>query len=164
MNQSINQSIYLSIYLSIRLGIKLSIYLSVYLSICLSVYLSICLSIYLFIYLSLSLSVYLSIYLSMYVCMYLCIYVSMYLSIWNEAILRGFLKKWRLTGPSTRRLQEMKVHSFETTNFGENSSFLAIYQRQKPRHSARLHSKMRSWVQSWRPRANAFCVFSTSFV
>ena len=32
---------------------------------------------------------------------------------------------------------------------------------QKRKNSARLPSKMESWVQSWQPRANAFCDFSS---
>ena len=35
------------------------------------------------------------------------------------------------------------------------------WQQQKRSNSARLPSKMESWVQSWRPRTNAFCDFST---
>ena len=33
------------------------------------------------------------------------------------------------------------------------------WEREKRRNSARLNSKMDSWVQSWRPRTNAFWVF-----
>ena len=35
------------------------------------------------------------------------------------------------------------------------------WQHQKRSNSARFPSKMESWVQSWRPRTNAFCNFST---
>ena len=35
------------------------------------------------------------------------------------------------------------------------------WQHQKRNNSARLPSKMETWVQSWRPRINAFCDFST---
>ena len=35
------------------------------------------------------------------------------------------------------------------------------WQHQKRSNSARLPWKMESWVQSWRPRTNAFCDFST---
>ena len=35
------------------------------------------------------------------------------------------------------------------------------WQHQKRNNSARRPSKMESWVQSWRPRTNAFCDFST---
>ena len=38
------------------------------------------------------------------------------------------------------------------------------WQRQKPSNSARLPSKMESWVQSWRPRAIVFCDCSIPFV
>ena len=37
-------------------------------------------------------------------------------------------------------------------------------QQQKRSNSARLPSKMESWVQSWRPCANAFCDLSIPFV
>ena len=61
------------------------------------------------------------------------VYLSIYLSICkleNEAILRDILNFW-------------------------------IWQhQQKCSNSARLPSKRKSWVQSWRPRANAFCEFS----
>ena len=39
--------------------------------------------------------------------------------------------------------------------------FFSSWQHQKQSNSARLPSKMESWVQSWRPRANAFCDFSS---
>ena len=35
------------------------------------------------------------------------------------------------------------------------------WQHQKRNNSARLPSNMESWVQSWRPRTNKFCFFST---
>ena len=35
------------------------------------------------------------------------------------------------------------------------------HQKRKRNNSARLPSRMESWVQSWRPRTNAFCDFST---
>ena len=38
------------------------------------------------------------------------------------------------------------------------------WQRQKRSNSARLPSKMESWVQSWRPRTNAFCDFSRPYL
>ena len=42
-------------------------------------------------------------------------------------------------------------------------NFLSFWtrQHQKRSNAARLPSKMESWVQSWRPRAIAFCDFST---
>ena len=39
-----------------------------------------------------------------------------------------------------------------------------IWQLQKQSNSARLPSKIESWVQRWRPRTNAFCDFSTPLV
>ena len=37
--------------------------------------------------------------------------------------------------------------------------FQSIWQHRKRSNSARLPSKMESWVQSWWPRTNAFCDF-----
>ena len=42
--------------------------------------------------------------------------------------------------------------------------YLLSWQHQKRSNSARLPSKIKSWGQSWRPRANAFCDFSTPSV
>ena len=47
----------------------------------------------------------------------------------------------------------------KTKQFCETSSIFWSWQHQKRRNSARLPSKMESWVQSWRPRTNAFLWF-----
>ena len=144
---------YLAIYLSIYRSIDLSIYrsidlyrsldLSLSLSVCLSVYLSICLSVYL----SICLSVCLSICLSLSVCLSIC-------KLENEAI-----------STSARLPQFMNLTTSKTKQFCETSSFFEVdniknkailrdflifrsWQHQKRSNSARLPSKMESWVQS----------------
>ena len=159
---------YLSTYLPIYLCIYLSIYLSTYLSTYLPIYLSTYLPIYLFIYLSVCLSIYLSI------CM-----------LENEAILRDVLRFWTWQRQkrinSARLPQCLKLTTSKTHQFCETSSMFELddvrneailrdflifrsWQHQKRSNSARHPSKMESWVQSWRPRTNAFCDFSTPCV
>ena len=87
------RAIYLSIYLKsicLYLSVCLSIYPSIYLSICKYIYIYI--SIFLFVYLSISIR--------------LSVYLSIHLSIWNEAILRDFLKKWKFTAPRRWNLRD----------------------------------------------------------
>ena len=74
--------------------------------------------------------------------------------------------------------QFLNLTTFETKQFCETSSILELdtiqneaslcdflnfwtWQHQKRSGSARLPSNMESWVQSWRPRTNAFGDFST---
>ena len=122
-------------------------YLSIYPSIHPSIYL-ICLSNYVSTYRPFYLPIYLSFYLSIYLCV--SVSLSIYLSICkleNEALLRDFLifRSWQhqKRSNSARRLQFLNL----TTS--------------KKGNSARLPSKMESWVQSWQPRTNAFCDFSS---
>ena len=139
---------YLSIYLSIYLPIDLSIYrsidlyrsldlsLSLSLSVCLSVYLSICLSVYL--------SICLSVYLSISVCLFVCL--SVCLSICK---LPQFMN---LTTSKTKQFCETSSF-FEVDNIKNEAilrDFLIFrsWQHQKRSNSARLPSKMESWVQS----------------
>ena len=185
-------SIYLSIYLSVYLSIYVSIYLSIYLSVYLSIYVSIYLFIYLSICLSICLSIYLSIYVSIYLSIYLSVYLSVYLSIClsvckreNKAILRDFLSFWtwqhQKRSKSGRLPQFLNLTTSRTQQFCETSSIFELdnvkneaiprdflifrsWQHQKRSNSARFPSKMESWVQSWRPRTNAFCDFSTPSV
>ena len=135
---------YLPTYLSIYRSIDLSIY--IYLSLLhLITYLSICLSVYLSVYLSiLSYLIFLSIDRSMYLSIHPSIYLSIHLSI--SLCLSVYLSICKLENKAILR----DCLSFET------------WQHQKQSNSARLPSKMESWVQSWQPRANAFCDFSTS--
>ena len=51
-----------------------------------------------------------------------------------------------------------------TKMWGKNEAILRDWQHQKRSNSGKLPSKMESWVQSWRPRANLFCDFSTPSV
>ena len=81
------------------------------------------------------------------VVIYLSIYLSIYLFICkleNEAILPQFLN---LT--TSKRSNSANFVNFRS------------WQQQKRSHSARLPSNIESWVQSWRPRPNAFCDFAT---
>ena len=162
---------YLSVCLSTCLSVYLPIWLSDYLTICLSDYLSIFLSFYLPIWLSIYLPIYLSIYLS--VCLSICrsTYLSFYLSIYVSIFL--YL--------SIDRSIYLTIHLSERKQLCETSFTSRIWQAQneamlrdffekwmltapKRRNSVRLASKIKSWVQSWRPRTNAFCVFSAPWV
>ena len=143
---SLSFSLSLTIYLPINLSVCLSTYLSVYLSISLSIYLSVCLSICL----SASLKTKLfcetsSVFeLDNLKTQRFCETSSVFEldNIKNAAILRDFLNF------STWQHQKRN-----------NSSKLPHFSKLTTKNSARLPSKMESWVQSWRPRTNAFCIF-----
>ena len=161
-----------SLSLSLSLIIDLPTYRSIYLSIHPSIYIflncgSNCVSSYLPIYhLSIDRSIDLSIYLSIFyqsinqsiylsVCLFVCL--SIYLSICqleNQAILRDVLifRSWQYQ---------------KRSNFASNSARLIQclnLTTSKTSNSARLPSKIESWVQRWQPRTNAFCDFSTPLV
>ena len=128
------------------------------------------------------LSIYPSIHPSIII--YLSIYF-IYLSIFkleNAAILRHFLNFWtwqrQKPNKSARRPQFLNLTTSKTKQFCETSSIFELdnikneailrdflnfwtWQRQKRSNSARRPSKMESWAQSWRPRTNAFCDFSS---
>ena len=159
---SIYPSIYLSIYPSIHPSIYPSIHLSIY------IYLSLSISIYLYLYLSISIYIYLYLSISISIYLYLSIYVSICLTVYLQASKRSY---------SARLSQFLNLATSKTKQFCETSSLFELdnikneailrdfrnfrsWQHQKRNNSARLPSKMESWVQSWRPRANAFCVFS----
>ena len=157
-------SVYLSIYPSMYLSIDRSTYLSIYLSLS-SVYLSICLSIYVSIYPSTYLSIYLSLCLS--VCLPACLAVclSVYLQVWKRSYSARLPQFLNLATSKTQQFSETSS-IFEFDNIKRETilrDFLNFrsWQHQKRSNSARLPSKMKSWVQSWRPRTNAFCDFST---
>ena len=190
MYLSICRCIYLSTYLStylIYLSICLSIYPSIYPSIqsILSIYLFTYLSIYLSISLSLCLLVCLSIYRSIYLSLSLCLsaYLSInqsYQSINLSICLSGltvYLQAWK-PSYSARHPHVLNLTTSKTQQFCVTSSFFKVdniqneaslrdflillsWQHQKRSNSARLPSKMESWVQSCRPRTNAFRNFST---
>ena len=158
--RSIYRSMYLSIYLSLCLSLANSLSLSVCLSIDLSIYLSISLS------LAISLSVCLSLSLSLPLCL------SVYLAIYLQDQKRR--NSARL--PSCLNITTSKTKQFcETSSFFEldnirNEAILQDFlifrssRHQKQKNSARLPSKMESWVQSCQPRTNAFCDFSSPLV
>ena len=181
---SISLSIYLSIYLATSLSLYLSISLSIYLSIslCLSIYLPIYLPIHpsIHTYLSIYLPIYLPIYLAIYLSIHPSIHLSVYLSLSLALCLSIYLQAWKRSY-SARLLQFLSLTTSKTNEFCENSSFFELdniqteailrdflifwnWQHQKRSNSARLPSKMESWLQSWRPRANAFCYFSSPSV
>ena len=93
-------------------------------------------------------STYLSIYLSLSVCL-----SAVCLSVYLATCLSASLKTKLFCETSS---------GFELDNI-KNAAILRdflnvwTWQRQKRSNSARLPSKMASWVQSWRPRTNAFC-------
>ena len=181
---SISPSIYrsncLSIYLSICLSVYLFVYVSIYLFIDLSWYLTICLCVYVSVCLSVSLSVCLSIYLSIHPSIYLSVYLSVYLSIKLSLYLSIYLPIYLSARSKTKKFCETSlvfehnnvqnetilrdVFIFELDNIRNEAilrDFLIFrsWRHQKRKNSARLPSKMESWVQSWQPRTNAFCDF-----
>ena len=80
----------------------------------------------------------------------------------NSARLLQFLN---LTTPKTKQFCEMssfsKVDNIQNEAILQNFVNFWTWQHQKQSNSARLPSKMESWVQRWQPRTNAFCDFST---
>ena len=100
----------------------------------------------------------------------------------NAAILRDLLNVWtwqrQKRSNSARLPQCLNLTTSKTKQFCETSSFFKVdnikneaiprdflifrsWKHQKRNNSARRPSKMESWVQSWRPRTNAFCDFSS---
>ena len=142
------------------MSVCLSACLSIYLSICLSVYLSICLSVYLSIYLSISLSLFFYLSVGLSVCLSICLFASLKTKLFCETS-----SVLNLTTSKTKQLCETSS-IFELDNI-KNKAILrdflifGTWHHQKRSNSARLPSKMESWVQRWRPRTNAFCDFST---
>ena len=99
---------------------------------------------------------------------------------WKRSRSARLFQKWKFTAPkwrnSARIPQFLKSTTLKTKQacetFQKNESswlqndevqrdFIASWKwRQKWSNSARHPAKMESWVQSWRPRTNAFCDFS----
>ena len=167
LSLSLSFSLFLSLSLSFSLFLWLPTYLptdlSMYPSIHPSIYLSFHLSAYPSIYLSIYLSTYLSISLSLPVCLSICLSASLKRRLFCE-------------NSSVFELDNIKKAAIQRDFLGfctwqrqkRNSSarlphFLS-WQHQKRSNSGRLPSEMESWVQSWRPRANAFCYFSSPSV
>ena len=151
---------------SLSLSLSLIIYLPTYRSICLSTYLPI----YLSIYLSICLSVYLS----------TCLFASLKTKQFCE--MSSFFKvdNWQhqKRSNSARLPSFLNLTTSKTKQFCETSSIFELnsvkneailrdffifhpWQHQKRSNSARLPSKMESWLQRWRPRTSAFCDFSS---
>ena len=156
---------YLSIYVPIYLCTYLSMYLSIYVPIYLCTYLSMYLSIYVPIYLCTYLSMYLSIYVPMYLSIYLAIYLSICLSVCLSRYLSVCLSIYLSARSKTKKFCETSL-MFEHNNVRNEAilrDFLIFrnWRHQKRKNSARLPSEMESWVQSWQPRTNAFCDFSS---
>ena len=116
-----------------------------------------------------------SIYLSTYLSIYVSIYRSIDLSI--SVCLSIYLQAWKRSS-SARLPHFSKLTTSKRKQFRETSSFFELdniqndailrdffkfwtWQHQKQSNSARLPSKMECWVQSWHPRTNAFCDFSS---
>ena len=148
-------------YLSIYVPIYLCTYLSMYLSICVPIYLCTYLSMYLSMYLSIYVPMYLSIYLSSYLSVCLSVCLSVYLAISLSVCLSIYLS----ARSKTKKFCETSL-MFEHNNVRNEAilrDFLIFrnWRHQKRKNSARLPSEMESWVQSWQPRTNAFCDFSS---
>ena len=160
LSLSLSLTIYLSIYLSSYLAIYLSIYLPIY-----PIHLSIFPSIHQSIYPSIYLSTYLSIYLASCLSIHLSIYLPVYLPAWKPSYCARLPHFSKLTTSKTQQFCQTSLF-FELNNI-QNEAILRdffsfwIWQDQKQSNSARLPSKIESWVQRWRPRTNAFCDFFT---
>ena len=74
--------------------------------------------------------------------------------------MRDFRQKWKLRCPKRWLHQKIAFLSSKTQKFSETSSIFECdnWQHQKQSNFARLVWKVDSWVQTWRPRANAFAV------
>ena len=83
------------------------------------------------------------------VVVYLFIYLSVFLQAWRRSYSARLPEFLNLTSKN------------ETMTMLRDFLIFRSWQHQKRSNSARLPSKMESWVQSWRPCTNAFCDFST---
>ena len=106
---------------------------------------------------------YRSIYLPTYLSIYLSIYLSVYLQVWKRSHSARLPQFLNLTTSKTQQFCET-FSIFELDNIKNEAilrDFLIFrsWRHQKRKNSARLPSKMESWVHSWRPRTNAFCDF-----
>ena len=112
------------------------------------------------------LSVYLSIYPSIHLSLSLSLsrYLSIYLSFFLSSICLSIYLQDQKQRNSARLPECLNITTSETKQFCETSSFFEIEDikiEQKQKNSARLPSEVESWVQSWQPRTNAFCDFSS---
>ena len=116
----------------------------------------------------------------MYPSIYLSLSLSIYLSVCLTVCLSIYLQAWKRSY-SARLPQFLNLTASKTQQFSETSSIFALdnskneailrdfliflsWQHQKWSNSARHPSKMEIWVQSWRPRTNVFCDFSSPSV
>ena len=108
------------------------------------------LTIYLSFYLSIFLSIYLSICLSLClsVCLFVCLSLSIYLQAW----------KWSY---SARLPPFLNLATSKTQQFSKASSFFEVDNIKNETILRDVLLKIQSWVQSWQPRANVFCDFSS---
>ena len=117
-------------------------------------------------FLSIYLSTYLSIYLSLSLSVCLSIYLPVYLQAWKRSYFTRLPDFLNLTTSKTKQFCE--TSSFLELDNIQNEAFLRdfvnfwTWQHQKRSNSARLPSKMESWLQRWRPRTNVFCNFFQS--
>ena len=76
-----------------------------------------------------------------------------------------YLSSYLSARSKTKRFSETSLMS-EHNNVQSETILRDVFifrswRHQKRKNSARLPSKMESWVQSWQPRTNAFCDFSS---
>ena len=122
---------------------------------------------YLSMYLCICPSIYRSIYLSISICLsiYLSVCLSIYLQAWKRSSAARLPHFSKLTTSKTKQFCETSSF-FELDNIQNEAILRDIFnfrtwQHQKQSNSARLPSKLESWVQSWQPRTIAFCDFSS---
>ena len=113
----------------------------------------------------LSLSLSLTIYLPTYLPTYLSIFLSIYLQAWKRSYSATFPQFLNLTTSKTQQFSETSsvfaLDNIKNEAILRDFLIFCTWQHQKRSNSARLPSKMESWVQSWRPRTKAFCDSST---
>ena len=96
------------------------------------------------------------------------IYLSIYLQVWERSYSAKLPQFLNLTSKTQQFCESSST--FELDNVKNEAilwdflNFSSWPPHQKRSNSARLPSKMESWVQSWRPRTNAFCDYSTPSV
>ena len=109
-------------------------------------------------YVSFYWSIYLFIYLSFFLCLSICLSASLKTKLFCET--SSFFEVDNIKN-------EAILWDFFMLNCIRNEAILRdflnfwTWQHQKQSNSARLPSKMESWVQSWQPSTNAFCDFSS---
>ena len=149
---SVCRSVWLSVCLSVSLSLCLCVCLSRCLSLCLSVSVSVCLCACL----SLCLSV--SVFVSVSVCLCLSVRLFVHPSVCPSVCLCVSLQATNLFCLTSSIFD---LGNIKNAAIPRDFLNFRSWQQQKRSHSARLPSNIESWVQSWRPRPNAFCDFAT---